>query len=58
MTHPINQKVAAKMLEKMGYRVDVAANGVEALDALQRVAYALVLWIVRCRRWTGLKPPP
>ena len=40
--NPINQKVAAKMLEKMGYRVDVAGNGEEALEALQRVAYALV----------------
>ena len=40
--NPINQKVATKLLEKMGYRVDVAANGVEALEALQRIDYALV----------------
>ncbi|MDQ3569867.1 MAG: response regulator [Actinomycetota bacterium] len=39
----VNQKVAARMLENMGYRVDVAANGLEAIDALERVPYAAVL---------------
>ena len=39
----INQKVAVRMLEKLGYRVDVAANGLEALDALRRIPYAAVL---------------
>ncbi|MBI3806657.1 MAG: response regulator [Nitrospirae bacterium] len=39
----INQKVAVRMLEKLGYRVDVAANGHEALEALGRIAYAAVL---------------
>jgi CheY-like chemotaxis protein len=38
----VNQKVAAKMLERAGYRVDVVANGHEAVDATARVAYALV----------------
>lgn len=40
--HSINQKVAMRMLERMGHRVDVAANGLEALDALARRSYALV----------------
>jgi CheY-like chemotaxis protein len=39
----INQKVAVRMLEKLGYRVDVAANGQEALEALTRIDYAAVL---------------
>ena len=39
----INQKVAVHMLEKMGYRVDVAANGVEAIEATARIAYSAVL---------------
>ena len=39
----INQKVATRMLEKLGYRVDVAANGLEALEALGRIDYAAVL---------------
>jgi len=38
----VNQKVAAKMLEREGYRVDVAANGREAVAAVARVPYALV----------------
>jgi len=40
---PINQKVAAKMLEKMGCRVDVAANGREAVEAVASRPYDLVL---------------
>ena len=38
----VNQKVAAKMLERAGYRVDVAANGRAAVEAVARVPYALV----------------
>jgi PAS domain S-box-containing protein len=38
----INQKVAVKMLEKLGYRVDVVANGEEVIEALSRIRYALV----------------
>jgi signal transduction histidine kinase/DNA-binding response OmpR family regulator len=40
--NPINQKVAAKMIEKLGYRVNVAANGREAVESLARIPYALV----------------
>jgi CheY-like chemotaxis protein len=39
----INQKVAVRMLENMGYRADVVANGVEALEATARIAYSAVL---------------
>jgi CheY-like chemotaxis protein len=39
----VNQKVAVKMLEKLGYRADVAGNGVEAVEALERIRYAAVL---------------
>jgi len=39
----INQKVATRMLEKLGYRVDVVANGKEALEALGRINYTLVI---------------
>ena len=41
--NPVSQKVAARNLEKLGYRADVAANGIEALDALNRQTYAIVL---------------
>ncbi len=39
----INQKVAQAMLEKMGYEIDVAVNGAEAVDAIQHKKYGLVL---------------
>ncbi|MDX2151890.1 MAG: ATP-binding protein [Bryobacteraceae bacterium] len=39
----VNQRVAAGLLKKLGIDVDVANNGVEALDALSRVRYRLVL---------------
>jgi CheY-like chemotaxis protein len=40
--NPVNQKVAANMIEKLGYRVNVAANGREAVDSLSRIPYDLV----------------
>ena len=39
----VNQKVAVRMLERAGYRCDVAANGQEAVDALASIPYDLVL---------------
>ena len=38
----VNQRVAVRMLEKLGCRVDVAANGREAIEVLTRIAYDLV----------------
>ena len=37
-----NQRVAAEMLRKLGCRVDVAANGLEAVDMIQTFPYDLV----------------
>jgi two-component system, sensor histidine kinase and response regulator len=39
----INQKLTVRMLEKLGYQSDVVGNGQEALAALARGSYALVL---------------
>ncbi len=39
----VNQMVAVKMVENAGLRADVVANGLEALEALDRIPYDLVL---------------
>lgn len=39
----INQKVAQSILGKLGYKADVAANGIEALRALELIDYNIVL---------------
>ncbi len=39
----VNQKVATKMLRKLHCRVDVAGNGLEAVEMVGRFAYDLVL---------------
>lgn len=40
--HTVNQQLAALMLERFGYRVDVAANGREAIQAVERLPYSLI----------------
>ncbi len=41
--NPVNQRVAARMLEKLGYRVEVAENGLEAIRKLSQAPYDAVL---------------
>jgi CheY-like chemotaxis protein len=41
--NPVNQKLAVRLLEKMGHSVAFAVNGREALDTLQRQSFDLVL---------------
>lgn len=38
----VNQKVISRMLEKMGIRADVAANGREAVEMVQMLPYDLI----------------
>jgi CheY-like chemotaxis protein/HPt (histidine-containing phosphotransfer) domain-containing protein len=51
----INQKVALRLLQQMGYRADLAANGVEALTALERQPYDLVFMDVMMPEMGGLE---
>ena len=41
--NPVNQMVAQTQLQQFGYRADVAANGLEAVEILSRLSYDLVL---------------
>ena len=51
----VNQMVTQKMLNKLGYRADVAANGIEVLQALERRHYDVVLMDVQMPEMDGLE---
>ena len=51
----INQKVALRLLQQMGYQADVAANGLEALAALDRQPYDLIFMDVMMPEMDGLE---
>jgi CheY-like chemotaxis protein len=53
--NPVNQRVALLMLQRLGYRADVAANGREALSAITRQRYDLVLMDVQMPEMDGLQ---
>lgn len=50
----INQKVMQKMLNKLGYRADIAANGLEVLDSLDRQGYDVILMDIQMPEMDGL----
>jgi len=51
----VNQKLALRLLAQMGYRADVAADGVEAVECAQRQPYDLVLMDVQMPEMDGLE---
>jgi signal transduction histidine kinase/CheY-like chemotaxis protein len=51
----INQKVALRMLERLGYRADVAANGLEVIQAVQRQRYDVILMDVQMPVMDGVE---
>ncbi|MGB7712343.1 MAG: response regulator [Microcoleus sp.] len=53
--HPVNQKVALRILQRMGYRADVAGNGLEVIEALRRQPYDVVLMDVQMPEMDGLE---
>ena len=51
----VNQKVALRLLGQLGYRADLAANGLEAIDAVGRQAYDVVLMDVQMPELDGFE---
>ena len=51
----VNQKLALRLLERMGYRADVASNGFEAVESVARQPYDVVLMDVQMPEIDGLE---
>ena len=51
----VNQRLAARLLEKQGHTVQVASNGREALDALERERFDLALLDVQMPEMDGFE---
>ena len=51
----INQTVILRMLKKLGYRADVANNGLDVLEALEKKAYDIILMDIQMPDMDGLE---
>jgi CheY-like chemotaxis protein len=51
----VNQKLALRLLQQMGYRADLASNGIEAIESVQRQVYDVVLMDVQMPEMDGLE---
>jgi signal transduction histidine kinase/DNA-binding response OmpR family regulator len=53
--HLVNQQLAVRFLRRMGYEADVVANGLEAVQAVRRQAYDLILMDVEMPEMDGIE---
>ena len=53
--NPVNQMVAIRMCDKLGYRIDVVGNGLEALAAVNQIPYDTILMDVHMPEMDGLE---
>jgi CheY-like chemotaxis protein len=51
----VNQKLALRLLQQMGYRADLASNGIEAVESVERQPYDVVLMDVQMPEMDGLE---
>jgi signal transduction histidine kinase/DNA-binding response OmpR family regulator len=51
----VNQKLALRILQQMGYRADLASNGIEAVESVGRQTYDVVLMDVQMPEMDGLE---
>jgi CheY-like chemotaxis protein len=51
----VNQKLAIRLLQQMGYRADLASNGLEAIESVERQTYDVVLMDVQMPEMDGLE---
>jgi CheY-like chemotaxis protein len=51
----VNLKIALLMLKKLGFQADLATNGIEAIQALERHSYDIVLMDIQMPKMNGLE---